>query len=129
MEQGNRDNAWSYIERESRPKGNEGILSDGKSSGKMDYQNITQRNYNSLNVVDGVAYNNPDYGNFLWGQGGKQLGFSYGTLRAASHVNNAFNSGSDNPGKQYHVLDSPGDQRAIRNGYNYWIRKPRGLHR
>ena len=35
MEQGNRDNAWSYIERESRPKGNEGILSDGKSSGKM----------------------------------------------------------------------------------------------
>lgn len=102
------------------------FLSDRKSTGKMDYQNITQRNYNSLN---GVAYNNPDYGNFLWGQGGKQLGFSYGILRAASHINNAFNDGSDNPGKPYHVLDSPGDQRAIRNGYNYWIRKPRGLHR
>ncbi len=129
MEQDNKDNAWSYIERESRPKGNEVILSDGKSSGKMDYQNITQRNYNSLNVIDGVAYNNPYYGNFLWGQGGKQLGFSYNTLKTAAHLNNAFNSRSDNPGKPYRVLDSPGDQRAIRNGYNYWIKKPAGLYR
>jgi hypothetical protein len=129
MEQKNRANAWSYIERESRPKGNEGILSSGKSSGKMDYQNITQRNFNSLNIIEGVAYNNPDYGNFLWGQGGKLLGFSYGTLTKAAHLNNAVNSRSDNPGKPYHVLDSPGDQRAIKHGYNYWIRKPKGLHR
>jgi hypothetical protein len=130
MEQGNRDNAWSYIERESRLKGDESILS-GKSSGKMDYQNYTNEypKYNSLNIIGGTAYNNADYGNFLWGQGGKQLGFSYGTLRAASHVNNAFNSRSDNPTIPYSVWDSPGDQRAIRNGYNYWIRKPRGLHR
>jgi len=130
MDQGNRHNAWPYLERESRIKGDEGILSDGKSSGKMDYQNITQRNYNSLNIIEGVAYNNPDYGNFLWGQGGKQLGFSYGTLKAASHTNNAFNSRSDNKsGLPYHILDSPGDQRAIKNGHNYWIRKPKAQHR
>ena len=115
----NRENSFSYIERESRPKGKEGILSDGKSSGKMDYQNYTNRMYNSLNVVNGTAYNNPDYGNFLWGQGGKRLGFSYRTLQAASQVNNAVNSASDNPDKPYKILDSPGDQRAIKNGYNY----------
>ena len=115
----NKENSFSYIERESRPKGEEGILSDGESSGKMDYQNYANRKYNSLNVVNGIAYNNPDYGNFLWGQGGKRLGFSYRTLRAASHLNNAFNSKSDNPDKPYKILDSQGDQRAIKNGYNY----------
>ena len=31
----NKDNSLSYIERESRPKGKEGLLSNGKSSGKM----------------------------------------------------------------------------------------------
>jgi RHS repeat-associated protein len=130
LEQGNRDNATTYIERESRPKNRESVLS-GKSKGKMDYQNYTNEypKYGSLNIVEGIAYNNADYGNFLWGQGGKQLGFSYGTLRTASHINNAFNSGTDNPDKPYNVLDSPGDQRAIRNGYNYWMRKPKGLHR
>ena len=115
----NKRNSFSYIERESRPKGNKGKLSDGKSSGKMDYQNYTNRRYNSLNVVSGIAYNNPDYGNFLWGQGGKRLGFSYRTLQVASHVNNAVNGASDNPDKPYKILDSPGDQRAIKNGYNY----------
>ena len=129
MKQANRESQWSFIERESRPLGDEGILSDSKSSGYMDYQNFTQRNFNSLNIVNGVAYNNPDYGNFLWGQGGKQLGFSYSTLRVSSHVNNAFNSRSDNPTIPYRILDSSGDQRAIKNGYNYWIKKPKGLHR
>lgn len=129
MDPKNVKNAWSYIERESRPIGNEGALSDGKSSGNMDYQKYTQRNYNSLNIVEGVAYNNPDYGNFLWAQGGKQLGFSLGTLKTAAHLNNAVNSKSDNPDKPYHVLDSPGDQRAITQGYNYQIRKPTGLPR
>lgn len=129
LESENRNNAWSYIERESRPIKNKGILSGGLSKGKMDFQNITQRNENKLNIVDGVAYNNADYGNFLWGQGGKQLGFSYSTLRVASQINNAFNSASDNPNQPYHFWDSLGDQRAIKNGYNFLIRKQKVLDR
>jgi RHS repeat-associated protein len=120
---------WKYIERESRPIGETGILSSSKSKGKMDFQNFTQRQYNSLNIVDGVAYNNPDYGNFLWGQAGKLLGFSLRTLKNAAHVNNAFNSKQDNPGLPYSILDSPGDQRAIKSGYKYLLRRPKGLSR
>ncbi|MGD1958295.1 MAG: RHS repeat-associated core domain-containing protein [Fulvivirga sp.] len=118
------DSPWSYIERESRPKGDESILS-GKSSGKMDYLNYTKYGY--LNIVRGpngdrVAYNDFDYGNFLWGMGGKKLGFSYRTLQGASHLNNAVNSKSDNPGVPYRILDSNADQRAIRNGYYYGVK-------
>jgi hypothetical protein len=58
----------------------------------------------------------------LWGQGEKRLGFGLTTLRSAAHVNNAVNSGSDNPRDEYHILDSNGDQRAIRNGYNHNVK-------
>jgi RHS repeat-associated protein len=83
-DQNNKNKAWSYIERESRPTSDDPILSSQKSSGRMDYQTYTVTNSNSLNVVGGIVYNNPDYGNFLWGQGGKRLGFKYATLRIAS---------------------------------------------
>ena len=127
----NKDNSLSYIERESRPINNRGVLTMWKkSSGLMDYPRFINRDHwNSLNVVDGIAYNNSDYGQFLWGMGGRNLGFGYETLRKASHLNNAFNSKSDNPNKPYSITDSPGDQRAIRNGYNYWTLKPKGLQR
>ena len=119
------DSPWSYIERESRPSGDEAVLSSEKSSGKMDYLNYTKYGY--LNIVRGpngdrVAYNDYDYGNFLWGMGGNRLGFSYRTLQVASQLNNAVNSGSDNPGVPYRLLDSNADQRAIRNGYYYGAR-------
>ena len=118
------DSPWSYIERESRPKGDESILS-GKSSGKMDYLNYTKYGY--LNIVRGpngdrVAYNDFDYGNFLWGMGGKKLGFSYRTLQGASHLINAVNSKSDNPGGPYRSLDANAEQRAIRYGYYYGVK-------
>lgn len=122
---GERDDAWSYIERESRPKGDESLLS-GKSNGNMDYLNYTKYGY--LNIVQSkqgnAAYNDFDYGNFLWGQGGNRLGFSYGTLRFFSHVNNAVNGRSDNPGVPHSILDSAGDQRAIKNGYHYNVSSP-----
>jgi hypothetical protein len=60
-----------------------------------------------------------DFGNFLWGQAGKQLGFSKITLKSAAHINNAVNGRTDNPGKDIPLLDSEGDQRAIGNGYDY----------
>ena len=118
---------WQYIERESRPRGDESLLS-GKSEGKMDYAfNNSQVRVGYLNIVvgkdgTGVAYNRQDFGNFLWGQGGKRLGFNLNTLRGAAHLNNAVNSRSDNPSSTYRVLDSNGDQRAIRNGYYHNIK-------
>lgn len=90
----------------------------------MDYQNyINENHYNSLNIVNGVAYDNPDYGNFLWGLGGKVLGFNYLTLKIASHLNNAINSRTDNKDLPYNFFDSDADQRAIKNGYFYNLKK------
>jgi RHS repeat-associated protein len=117
-----RDSPWSYMERESRPIGDKSLLSC-TSTGCMDYQNVTNKNFNSLNIVEGVAYNNADYGNFLWGQAGKQLGFSLNTLTTGAHLNNAVNSRRNNPSQPYGFFDSDGDQRAIKHGHKYNVGK------
>jgi len=113
------ENSLTYIERESRPRNDESILS-GKSNGKLDFIGTNETNiisYGNLHISGGVAYNDYDFGNFLWGQAGKQLGFGLSTLKFAAHLNNAVNGKSDNPGKEHRILDSVADQRAIRNGY------------
>ncbi len=122
----------SYIERESRPKGSKSIISGKISEGKLDHVSTSPLvKSDALHIVegnssnqDGVAYNNYDFGNFLWGQAGKQLGFGISTLKAAAHINNAVNGRRDNPGVNIGILDSPSDQRAIRNGYYYPNRAP-----
>ena len=121
-----RESRWSYIERESRPAGDQSILS-GKSEGKLDHVATSPLiEDNALHIVkdngsakDGVGYNNFDFGNFLWGQAGKQLGFNLNTLKGAAHLNNAVNGQTDNPLIKHSLLDSRGDQRAIQNGYYY----------
>ncbi|UIR57990.1 polymorphic toxin type 44 domain-containing protein [Sphingobacterium sp. SRCM116780] len=124
------ENSLVYIERESRPIGNSSRLS-GDSRGKLDQVATASivGGGNTLHLVNGngssktgVAYNNFDFGNFLWGQAGKQLGFNIFTLEAAAHLNNAINGRKDNPGVAVGILDSPEDQRAIRAGFYY----PRG---
>ncbi len=120
------ENRWKYIERESRPSGRESILS-GTSSGKLDHVATSPLvDYGTLHLVNGngakdsgMAYNNFDFGNFLWGQAGKTLGFSLTTLKSAAHINNAVNGQSDNPGLNTGILDSPGDQAAIEAGFYY----------
>ncbi len=117
------ESKWSYIERESRPSGNKALLSDEISEGNMDYvMSGEDVSLKSLHIVTGengnsVAYNGHDYGNFLWGQGGKRLGFRHLTLRVAAHLNNAVNGRTDYTTIKHRILDSKGDQRAIRNGY------------
>ena len=64
-------------------------------------------------LVGDTAYNNHDFGNFLWGHAMSILGFYAGTAEIAAHVNNA--TKDDNPG----ILDSASDQKAIREGYKY----------
>lgn len=135
MQKSNVDNPgegkWTYIERESRPKDNYSYLS-GQSTGKMDYyQNsgLTKDGY--LHIVrskkgDAVGYNAQDFGNFLWGLGGRRLGFGLGVLKSGAHLNNALNGDIDNqhnPNYQHKLLDSSKDQTAIRNGY-YFNQQP-----
>ncbi len=116
-----------FIERESRPSGQTSLLSMKTSEGKMDFFDNGAVPGKKLFVVTGqksnsVAYNPRDYGNFLWAQAGKRLGFSLLTLKIGAHLNNAFNSRLDNALDdkfEYHILDSKADQRAIRNGYYY----------
>jgi RHS repeat-associated protein len=119
------ESPWTYIERESRPLGDASIMS-GKSKGLLDhYSTSPEVQSGALHVViprsggKGTGYNDMDFGNFLWGQAGKQLGFSKITLKSAAHINNAVNGRTDNPGKDIPLLDSEGDQRAIGNGYDY----------
>jgi len=120
---------WKYIERESRPKGDESILS-GKSSGLLDHfttSPVVQGG--QLHVVllpnskIGIGYNDMDFGNFLWGHAGSMLGFSFMTLANAAHLNNAVNGRTDNPGKDIPLLDAAADQRAIFMGAIYPVKK------
>ncbi len=120
-----KESAWTYIYRESQPKDRETMF--GISDGKMDYfaQDGGIVGRKSLNVItnrqgNSTAYNAQDFGNWLWGQGGKRLGSSLPTLRTAAHVNNAINSHKDNPTQDYQLLDSAADQKAIADGYHYW---------
>lgn len=64
-----------------------------------------------------VAYNDYDFGNFLWGQAGKQLGFGLGSVIFGSKFNNLFNGRENNFDLKTGVFDSNADQEAITNGY------------
>lgn len=76
---------------------------------------------------DGVAFNDFDFGNFLWGHAGKQLGFSISTLRIGAQANNMFNGESNNPGQDVGLLDSKADQRAISQGFFYPNYPPKNI--
>lgn len=53
-----------------------------------------------------TAYNKADGGNFLWGQAMKRMGFDLSTSQSGAQDNEGFK-------------DTEGDQRAIKNGFNY----------
>ncbi|GEP88714.1 hypothetical protein CTE07_03590 [Chitinophaga terrae (ex Kim and Jung 2007)] len=126
------ENRFVYAERESRPAGDKSLLS-GVSNGNLDQVTFPLVKPGALHVVkgnganlDGVGYNNYDFGNFLWGQAGRKLGFNINTLKDAAHLNNAVNARSDNQNmKNNTLLDSPADQKAITEGYYY----PEGVPR
>ncbi len=118
------ESATTFIERESRPAGDESLLS-GISNGQLDFVSSGEVTPGALHLVKkdgattGTAYNDYDYGNFLWGVAGGKLGFKLGDLQIGSNLNNAVNGRSDNPGLKTGILDSTEDQRAIKNGYNH----------
>lgn len=115
------------------PEAQESPLSYAKTEGanKMDYgvQGINSGDLNpkSFYIREGTAYNVGDIGNYLWGRGIAELGIGLGTASLGAHYNN-FVNGRDQKTPLYDfgagtygapgLLDSPGDQRAIKNGYS-----------
>ncbi len=90
--------------------------------GKLDYANqtstIIQTKPNSLFIPkDGYmrAYNNYDFGNYLWGKSMRRLGLSLNLSRIGAHLDNMLHN--------WFHLDARADQTAIINGYNSNIRR------
>jgi RHS repeat-associated protein len=105
----NSDSRYDYINQE------------GKGGGKFDFAVTGIPNqysdYNqSLFLVDGVAHNRFNFGNFLFGAAGKALGLTSFELRAGAHYNSVFNSSTNGYKPQ---LDSRDDQRSIRMGVRH----------
>jgi RHS repeat-associated protein len=114
----NQENRVEYIMNESDASSLDG-------EGNMDYivtaqpeidgqkQPIRSDKLYMTNTEDGqVAHNNYNFGNFLWGAGGRSLGFSLLTLRIGAHANSL----RDPHHKQ---LDSKDDQYSIGLGYKW----------
>jgi RHS repeat-associated protein len=108
-------------------------LSFAKSEGanKMDYGvngiNSGDLDPKTFYIREGTAYNVGDIGNYLWGRGMAELGIGLNMAKFGAHVNNLINGRrQDTPLYDFGpgtygapgLLDSPGDQRAIVNGYN-----------
>ncbi|HOJ25017.1 MAG TPA: RHS repeat-associated core domain-containing protein [Bacteroidales bacterium] len=105
------------------------IKEEGKGGGKFDFSytgipnQYPDASANPLNtpapmlfLVDGVAYNQMNFGNFLFGAAGKALGLTSFELQMGAHNNSVFNSSTNGYKSQ---LDSPDDQYSIRMGVRH----------
>lgn len=77
--------------------------------GSMDYVTKLDNPY-SLKIVNDVAYNNFDLGNFMWGLGMSILGYSYNEAVISSQIHALIKEGTS---------DQNEDQKAIYNGYHF----------
>ena len=66
-------------------------------------------------LVDGVAHNHMNFGNFLFGAAGAGLGFSLPELLSGAHWN-SLTGRANGYGAQF---DSSDDQFSIRKGYEH----------
>jgi RHS repeat-associated protein len=105
------------------------IKKEGKGGGKFDfsYTGIPQMypgaSKDPLNspssmifLVDDVAHNHMNFGNFLYGAAGSGLGLSLPELLAGAHFNSVRNSSTNGYKRQ---LDSMDDQYSIMKGFDY----------
>ena len=115
----NANNRYGYIKRE------------GKGGGKFDFSYTEiphqypeasdeplKRPSSMLFLVDGVAHNHMNFGNFLFGAAGKALGLTSFELRMGAHWNSLTNSSSNGYRKQ---VDSEDDQFSIQKGVRHAI--------
>lgn len=105
------------------------VLHEGKGGHKMDFsysaipdqyegtsKNPLDTPSSVLFLIDGVAHNHMNFGNFLFGAGGKALGLTSFELRMGAQYNSIFNPGSNNYKPQF---DSTDDQFSIRMGVRH----------
>ena len=108
------------------------IKQEGRSGGKFDfsYNRVTgipahypdvsfdplSQPSNMLFIVDGVAHNHMNYGNFLYGAAGRALGLSLIELQLGAQWNSLAYPSSNGYRRQ---LDSRDDQRSIRMGVQH----------
>ena len=105
------------------------VLHEGKGGHKMDFSyNAIPDQYEGVStdpldapspvlfLIDGVAHNHMNFGNFLFGAGGKALGLTSFELRIGAQFNSIFNPGSNNYKPQF---DSNDDQFSIRMGVRH----------
>ena len=117
------ENKWDYAYRQSRPS------KGGSKSreGKMDFwgtYNLYEIQgdvlYITTSALSGtICYNGMDYGNYLWGQAMRRLGFTEDIVTNGAHFNNAFFGRGDN-NYEWQLLDAAADQRAIKSGYHHF---------
>ena len=69
-----------------------------------------------LFLVDGVAHNHMNFGNFLFGAAGRALGLTSLELRMGAHWNSLTNPSSNGYGRQF---DSTDDQFSIQKGVEH----------
>ena len=99
------------------------ILKESPGHGKLDFA-ITQvpiqypniSTHQTLFLVDGMAHNRSNFGNFLWGAAGKALGLTLQELRTGAHWRALTQDGDDGYENQFDSLD---DQRSILKGYQH----------
>ena len=97
------------------------IKEEGLGGGKLDFS-VTGIPYQyedasqSLFLVDDVAHNHFNFGNFLFGAAGKALGLSLFELQMGAHYNSLSNPDKNGYNRQ---LDSPDDQFSIRMGVKH----------
>lgn len=128
---------WAYASNESN-------AGNASGTGKMDMRG--QVPYKTLNVINGVGYNNADTGNYLWGFAMRKMGFSAPAMYIGSNVNawwsakesNGRASNNPNPILRWFENrswngDSTADQNAIKRGMmdagGYWKNKIRSIVR
>ena len=97
------------------------IFEQGQGKGKLDFS-VTEipllyRNASkSLFLVNGIAYNHYNFGNFLFGAAGATMGFSLFELRVGAHYNSIANPEKNGYRPQFDSLD---DQNSIKRGFLY----------
>ena len=105
------------------------IKKEGVGGGKLDfsytgipnkYPGASQDPLNSpspmIFLADGVAHNQMNFGNFLFGAAGKAMGFTGLELKAGAHWNSLTHSDQNGYSPQF---DSSDDQYSIGRGINY----------
>lgn len=78
-----------------------------KRYGGMDYAS-QMSSYDKLKIINGVAYNHFDAGNYMWGMYMKILGYTYLETKISSNIHSRVVDGR---------WDSGPDQKAIYNGF------------